>query len=212
MSPSCPAKISVAAYALGTLDAAERREMAVHLESCPACQAALESVAGLPGLLARVPAEEAAAGPAAPDEAMFGRLLAAAVAERRGRRRRWLAAAAVAAVVAAGGVGAGLTLAGGPAATELTAASGPVHAQVWLQPSAAGTALRLQLTGVPVDERCRLVAVAADGHRQVAASWEVNYSGSVTVSVSTAIPRAKLAKLVVETFDHHTLVTVPVVT
>ena len=62
-----------AAYVLGALSPAERREYEEHLAGCPACQAAVSELAGLPGLLAQVPPEDAA-------------LLAAAPA--RGARRR----------------------------------------------------------------------------------------------------------------------------
>lgn len=73
---SCPQRFDVAPYALGTLDAGEREGIAEHLPGCRECQAVLESVAGLPGLLARVHPEDAAPAHEVPDEAMFQRLLA----------------------------------------------------------------------------------------------------------------------------------------
>jgi hypothetical protein len=49
-----------AAYVLGALSPAERREFEEHLASCPACQAAVSELAALPGLLAQVSPADAA--------------------------------------------------------------------------------------------------------------------------------------------------------
>lgn len=50
-----------AAYVLGALAPDERREYEEHLAGCPSCQTAVSELAGLPGLLAQVPAEDASA-------------------------------------------------------------------------------------------------------------------------------------------------------
>jgi anti-sigma factor RsiW len=47
-----------AAYVLGSLDAAERREFEGHLAGCASCQSAVAELAGMPGLLAQVPPGE----------------------------------------------------------------------------------------------------------------------------------------------------------
>jgi Putative zinc-finger len=49
-----------AAYVLGALSPAERREFEEHLASCPSCQAAVSELAALPGLLAQVSPADAA--------------------------------------------------------------------------------------------------------------------------------------------------------
>ncbi len=49
-----------AAYVLGALSPAERREFEEHLASCPACQAAVSELAALPGLLAQISPADAA--------------------------------------------------------------------------------------------------------------------------------------------------------
>jgi anti-sigma-K factor RskA len=68
-----------AAYALGSLDAAERAEFERHLaEGCPQCEAELERLSGAVSLLA------ASAPPVAPPAALRERVLAAARAEGRG--------------------------------------------------------------------------------------------------------------------------------
>jgi hypothetical protein len=49
-----------AAYVLGALSPAERREFEEHLASCPFCQAAVAELAALPGLLAQLSPDDAA--------------------------------------------------------------------------------------------------------------------------------------------------------
>jgi hypothetical protein len=49
-----------AAYVLGALSPAERREFEEHLASCPSCQAAVSDLAALPGLLAQLSPDDAA--------------------------------------------------------------------------------------------------------------------------------------------------------
>ena len=49
-----------AAYVLGALSPAERREFEEHLAGCPSCQAAVSELAAIPGLLAQVSAADAA--------------------------------------------------------------------------------------------------------------------------------------------------------
>ena len=50
-----------AAYVLGSLSAADRQEYEGHLAQCPSCREAVAELAGMPGLLAQVPAGEALA-------------------------------------------------------------------------------------------------------------------------------------------------------
>jgi hypothetical protein len=50
-----------AAYVLGALSPVERREFETHLATCSGCQAAVAELAGMPGLLAQVSPDDAAA-------------------------------------------------------------------------------------------------------------------------------------------------------
>ena len=103
-----------AAYVLGALSPAERREFEEHLATCPHCQAAVSELAGLPGLLAQVsPADAAMLSMAVDNEAGFSETAAATdteaeliepgppssllprmIKKARSRRRRMLAAVA----------------------------------------------------------------------------------------------------------------------
>ena len=54
---SCPLAHSDAAYVLGALSPAERLEYERHLPTCASCRRSVAQLAGMPGLLARVPVE-----------------------------------------------------------------------------------------------------------------------------------------------------------
>ena len=60
-----------AAYVLGALSPAERREFEEHLAGCPACQAAVSELAALPGLLAQISPADAAMLSLADDSAAY---------------------------------------------------------------------------------------------------------------------------------------------
>ena len=164
-----------AAYVLGALGPAERREYEEHLDGCDACRAAVAELAGVPGLLASVPAEHAlatdprdpTAGPAdggghagGDDGDGGGRadvvpLATLAGAARRSRRRRRSLVAVAASALLVGGVGAGLALGGageGPG-------EGPVPAPSSPAPVAQSAAVELEPVGA-VDVRASLTATA----------------------------------------------------
>jgi len=82
-----------AAYVLGSLSSEERREYERHLSDCPRCAAALAELAGIPALLATVPADEAILETPRPipvPDTLWPRML------RSARRRRLRTRAAVA--------------------------------------------------------------------------------------------------------------------
>ncbi|MFC9662851.1 zf-HC2 domain-containing protein [Nocardia sp. NPDC127606] len=97
-----------AAYVLGSLGAAERREYEAHLLDCAHCRQAVAELSGMPGMLALVDRDTALSMIASPEPvpAQVPDMLPslAAAAERRRRRRRWVnvgsAVAAAAAAVA----------------------------------------------------------------------------------------------------------------
>jgi hypothetical protein len=215
----CEHAHDVGAYALGTLEPDDRARLDSHLAACPPCREILASVDGLPRLLALVPRDAVRAGATAeegsppavqPSEAMYERLLAAAITRRRSRRRFGLTAAAAALVVAAGaGTVAVVEALSAPAVQVVAGSAGQVKATVHVRETSTGTALRLQLSGVPPEQHCSLVAVDRDGHREVVSTWEATYSGTATIDSSTSIPRSRLSSLRIETADA-TLVAMPV--
>lgn len=96
-----------ASYLLGALSATERREFERHLTGCAACSVAVAELAGLPGLLAKVPASEVESlieSPSVPVPDTLLPRLVRSVARRRRRMRGAIASAVVAASVAAAAI------------------------------------------------------------------------------------------------------------
>lgn len=213
-------RLSLGAYVLGALTPAEREVVDDHLLSCPECSAELDGFTELPLYLDLVTGDEVAAmgtGVADPDPGLVDRIVVAALHERRrARTRRWLVAVAAALVLVVGSVSAGLALSSSPshATTEaipFSATNPTTHAwaHIDVQPKLWGASLNLQLGGVPAGERCRLVAVGRDGSQDVAASWEVTYSGKATLTGATSIPLSSTASYDIVTFDGKRLLHVP---
>jgi anti-sigma factor RsiW len=102
-----------AAYLLGSLSCADRREYEAHLSTCVGCRLAVSQLCGLPGLLHRLTLQDVAALDEATAHggrartAKDAHMLNARVAQASRRRRRarmvtWMVAAATAVVVVIG--------------------------------------------------------------------------------------------------------------
>jgi hypothetical protein len=163
------------------------------------------------GPFERPPRPEAAHSSAPLERALF------AVARER-RRSRLMRAAAVAAAL----VLAAVALVGGPLLDDdggddpapLTAAASDlrtgVHGSAELTPEPWGTRVELSLAGVRPGERCRLVARAAGGRSEIAATWRAGYLGTAEVPGAVAIPAHRLTSLDVVAADDRVLVRLPV--
>lgn len=215
------ARLSLGAYVVGALDPVDRSALEQHLNTCTACRDELSELAGLPGLLAHVDvADVVGSEPSAPPE-LLDRLLHAAATERRTSRRwRVMAAAAAVAVAVAGTTAVAVQLAenhgtsarGTVQSAAVFTATDPrthVSARISTQPKDWGTAVRVQLTGVPVGETCSLVVVGKDGEHEVAATWKVTYATPVDVQGATAWAAADIASYDVVTDEGQQLVSVP---
>ena len=182
-----------AAYVLGSLSAADRQEYEEHLAQCPSCRQAVAELAGMPGLLAQVPAGEALAL-GFPDEELLlahppASLMPALPREPAGRGRGWLvpAVAAGTALVLGGLGGYALSSADGdtPHPPLATSTSGSVRlafspvvpsamtAVVDVTPSGSGTELRVE---------CQYATAGPDGYDPEAAwadysVWVVDREG-----------------------------------
>ncbi len=83
------------------------------------------------------------------------------------------------------------------------------RAEVSMVARDGGTGLHLTLSGAPKHGWCSLVARAADGRSEIAATWPADGFGRVEVSGSTAIPAAQLSELSVVTDTGRRLVRIP---
>ncbi len=204
-------------YVLGAIDPAERSQVDKHVTGCRECRDQMAGLAGLPALLSRVSPEEIGrisredAEPLPADEAAaedFVESLVSLTAARRRRNRRWQAAAAAAAVlIAVAGAVAGLRLASSPAPgrPSATAAIPPANWQTARTTSALrgitatvrynqepwGTAMDIQVSGVPDGTTCQLWVTDSQGVHLAAAGWTAAhgdatawYPGSSWVPVS----------------------------
>ncbi|MGN8050439.1 anti-sigma factor family protein [Curtobacterium sp. 22159] len=209
-----------AAYVLGSLPTDERLEYERHLETCAACRAAVAELAGMPGLLGRLPAEDAVAI-AEPDgrrDAAPGRPLAEVahrVRTRRRRRRVLVAATAGLAVVVAvlGGVAVG---AGAPAPSPVTpgGTAVPQAGERYAMSSGSGLTVDLDVTGkawgTRFDWGCEyggrdwgtgstvmydLVVVRKDGTHTTVASWNASGRRAAGLAAATDVPLASIASV-----------------
>lgn len=150
-----------------------------------------------------------------PGHQLLNRALTELRRRRHSQRRRWLAGAAAAVLIAAVAAVTGTSQSHAPAGTDggqVIAATDPttrVHATATLHGEPAGTAITLRLSGVTPGLHCQLIAVAANGRREVASSWRATYHGQADVTGTTALPVAELDSLQVVTTDGTRLLTLP---
>jgi Putative zinc-finger len=156
---SDPFEMDDAAYLLGALSPVERSQYEQHLQGCAACARSVAELAGLPGMLRRLPLDvvesmDAAPGAAAsPDEPVPSSLLAGALhrveleerRERRLRTARWFTTAALGA--AAVTVGFIAVLDPGDQAPPAAHVSTPTPTPSATQPAQPTTELPLEAAG-----------------------------------------------------------------
>jgi hypothetical protein len=212
-----------AAYILGALSPTERREYEVHLRECERCAEAVGELAGMPGILSRVPHEQAMA--LLDEDAAMASDAEGAVeqgpgpdvlpsllhrVQRRRVRSRWLVAA-VSAAAAAVVVGIGAFL----LPTALHPDSTPVASVVMhqVEPSALTADLRLteEPWGTRIDSKCRYAHVgAADGghswtyamvitdragKQHEISTWTADEGTTATPVATTSIPLSDIASV-----------------
>ncbi len=203
-----------AGYVLGALSPAERREFETHLADCERCQAAVAELAAMPGLLSRLPADDAFAlldevptSPSSETAALdagsphaLTASLARSVARRRRRTRGWTVtalAAAAAIALAAFVVPPVLANAGHPR-PDLTVAlaqdvAGPLSATVALTAHGWGTSIDMDCsyrsgTAGYGAGRYALYVTDAEGVVTRVTSWSAKPGDDVTLTAATAVP------------------------
>ncbi|MCZ3387594.1 MAG: hypothetical protein LH645_00360 [Actinomycetia bacterium] len=226
---TCTSMREDAATALLTGDALAAAT-ADHLSRCVACRRDIDSLEGLPALLALLGWAADPTITLSPDAQLpIDRLLeAAARIQVRRRRRTVLAVAAAAAVLvvlptalflsrdpatpptAATSEGTGTAT---PAVSVQRSASNQstgVEGEVTLNATSVGSDLTFALRGVPPGTECTLVVVSADGSRESAARWLADYEGTAHVSGAVSTPLADIDHVDVKTRDGPVVLRVPV--
>lgn len=206
------------AYVVGALLPAERAEFERHLVDCAECRAAVTALAPLPGLLARVDPEDAAAlmdaeplpaHLAAPPGDLEQRVLAAAGHSRptfwrRTSTRVGIGIAAAAAVAAAVVVPIEVRGSDGPAPAEVQIAlkqtvRSPVTADVALTPVRWGT--RIDMTcwyagdSYAPQRAYSLYLVDSGGERSLVSSWHAAPGETARTSGSTDLDVADIRQI-----------------
>jgi len=211
-----------AAYVLGALSPADRREFEDHLKGCAACASSVGELAGLPGLMSKVSEAQLTAEVEAPPETLLP-ALARAVRRERGRRRMAVgtAAAAAACLIAVGAVA--LTNSDSPTrppvASPSTTPAGtaslalsavvptPVTASARLVDTAWGTRIDLTCSykangsapagGFPY----AMVVIDRSGVAQQVATWKAPPGRKLTVMGATSLARQDIASVEVRTLS-----------
>jgi hypothetical protein len=214
----CEFAMDDAAYVLGSLSPAERKDFEAHLPGCEECSLAVRDLAGLPGLLGRLDADvfDAPALEPVPDT-LLPRLSRAV--RRRQHRRTWLTAGVAAAVAAAISVGGAVALDHPDTRTPVVAlplghamtqtGSDPMTAHVALTPVAWGT--RLDLTcSYPATWRggvgyasgsYALVVHTTDGRSQRVATWRGLPGKTMHLAAATAASSSDIRSVDVVRLD-----------
>jgi len=217
-------------YVVGAIDPAERAALDAHLGGCPDCREELAGLAGLPALLGRVSIEDAERfvlrgdEPEEPPAELLDSLLRQVAGRRRARRWRAIAAAAAAAIIAVGGGivgGAVISRAHRPSGhtpgqqyeSYLARGTDPathVAAAVYYHMARSGTAMQVQVTGIPDGTRCEFWVMLAGGRHLAAATWTVNGTeGSNWYAVSSPAATASVRGFDLTGPGGRVLVTIP---
>ena len=197
-----------AAYVLGSLSSAERREFETHLETCERCRAAVAELSGVPALLAKLDFEDVRAlDESQPDTPPLRPEVLGSILDKvrwRRRRSRLLTSAAVA--VAAALLAVGLVIVIRPEAIGLQtnapqAAPGlemtkvsetPINASISLTDYGWGTRIDMACSygdwgqsGNTQPQSLGMVVVGRDGSQTEVATW-LGLSGATALPSATA--------------------------
>lgn len=205
-----------AAYVLGSLSGAERREFEAHLADCAPCREAVAEISGVPALLSRLTREDMAAineaGPAPAAPELLPALLESVRWRRRRARMTWLASAA-AAVVLAVGVLVAVNGYSRPPQQSVSVAAQPM-AQVGTKLLTSTISLSSEHWGTFINLRCfclappdaphdtlAMVVVGRDGSQTRLATWVAEPGHSATPAGSISTPINEIASVQVVSAD-----------
>ncbi|WP_158863847.1 anti-sigma factor family protein [Leifsonia sp. AG29] len=204
-----------AAYVLGSLAPGERHRFEEHLRVCDHCARSVAELAGMPGLLGRVPREQAFAAleAEAPTEAGVSPEVLPALLDRARRRRertRWLTAGLAAAAAAVLVLVATFVL---PSVVPPPAGTASAISMRQVEPSALSADLRLtpEPWGTRIDSSCSYATVGGADHgkswtyamvvtdrqgRQTQLStWTADEGSTVRPIATTSVPVSDIASI-----------------
>jgi len=211
-------RLSLGSYVLGSLEPADRAALDAHLPGCPACREELASYAALPALMSRLSIDQVHRPTPEVPPTVLNRALNTVAAERNStvtQLRRWRRAtvlSAAAATIVAVLFGATLLhtqTPSPPEGTPLIAAAGvSASGSASLQAKPWGTAVSLQLQGLPQGDSFTAWVTAPNGTRSIAATWTPAPDGHATLTGAASITDTTHAALQIMQGDT-TLLTLP---
>jgi len=211
-------RLSLGSYVLGSLDPADRAALDAHLPGCPACREELATYAALPALMSRLSIDQVRQPTPTVPPTVLSRALNTVAAERNStvtQLRRWRRAtvlSAAAATIVAVLFGATLLhtqTPSPPEGTPLIATAGvSASGSASLQAKPWGTALTLQLQGLPQGDGFTAWVTAPNGTRSIAATWTPSPDGHATLTGAANITDTTHAALQIMQGDT-TLLTLP---
>lgn len=211
-------RLSLGSYVLGSLDPADRAALDAHLPGCPACREELASYAALPALMSRLSIDQVRQPTPNVPPTVLNRALNTVAAERNStvtQLRRWRRAtvlSAAAATIVAVVFGATLLhtqTPSPPEGTPLIATAGvSASGSAFLQAKPWGTAVSLQLQGLPQGDSFTAWVTAPNGTRSIAATWTPSPDGHATLTGAANITDTTHAALQIMQGDT-TLLTLP---
>jgi anti-sigma factor RsiW len=204
-----------AAYVLGSLSAADRREFEAHLAGCPLCSQAVAELSGMPALLSKLDSGTVAAINAGDHTAEPPNLLPSLLSTVRRRRHRsrvvaWSSASAAAALLAIG-LFVGIAGHSPTAAPPQASVSALPMSQVGTTALASTVSLRNQNWGTFIDLNCvclapvnahhdklAMVVVSRDGTHTQLATWTAapGHTANPAGSISTPVDQIAAVQVV----------------
>lgn len=205
-----------AAYVLGSLSAADRREFEGHLAGCAQCRDAVTEISGVPALLSQLDGNcvaainEADTAPPPPANLLPSLLTEVHRRRRRTRLLTWTASAAAAAVL-----GIGVLIGIGSPTTPSPHQDAVPMAQVGTTALASTVAVRDESWGSYIDLSCvclapvnahhdtlALVVVGRDGSQTRLATWVAEPGHTATPAGSISTPSDQIASVQVVSADN----------
>jgi anti-sigma factor RsiW len=207
-----------AAYVLGSLSPADRREFEAHLSVCPQCSQTVAELSGMPALLSKLDGGAVAAMDADDHLEQPPNLLPSLMTEVRRRRRRvrmatWASGAAAAVLLA---VGLFVGMPHQPASTPPQATAAVLEMdQVGTKALASTVALSSQQWGTYIDLNCvclapvtahhdklAMVVVGRDGSHTQLATWIANPGHTAKLGGATSTPVDQISQVQVVSADN----------
>jgi len=210
-----------AAYVLGSLSAADRREFETHMTDCPRCREAVAEVSGMPALLSQLDRSEVAAinqddqtfrAPEVPTAVLPSLLATVRWRRRRARVLTWTATAAAAVVL-------GICVIFGAkgyftiSPPQATVSAQPM-AQVGTKLLASTVSVTSERWGTFIDMKCvclaplnaqhdtlAMVVVGRDGSQTRLATWAAEPGHTATPAGSISTPADQIAAVQVVSAD-----------